>query len=163
MSANHRKSITVTERPRASSANSLSSLKTPRIARFAEATTIHSPIDAVRSPFTSHPPTNHYTPQPQPADFGLEYYNEKHMSVEMEEVDSHQQYAAPLVSPPLKSAMKTPGAPPKSSKSAFFGPDENFREEEENLEKEEALTEREQARDLVSRAVPQIRLVNRQY
>lgn len=78
------------------------------------------------------------------------------MSVEMEEVDNHKpQYARAMgssgpLSPPLKSAMKTPGAPPKSSRSAFFGPETNIRDEEENLEKEEALTEKEQAKDLVS-------------
>lgn len=79
------------------------------------------------------------------------------MSVEMEEIDSHQMSQArtagpsgPL-SPPLKSAMKTPGAALKSARSAFFGPNEQFRDEEENLEKEEALTEKQQAQDLVCR------------
>lgn len=77
------------------------------------------------------------------------------MSVEMEEVDDNQlppartpRTAAPLLSPPLKSAMKTPGAMPKSAKSAMFSP-MPFSEEEE-LEKQEALTEKEQVKDLVS-------------
>lgn len=73
---------------------------------------------------------------------------EKHMAIEMEEADGHHGYGP--ISPPLKSAMKTPGAPPKSARSALFNPGTSFKDEEEALEKEEALTEKEQAADLVS-------------
>jgi len=161
MSSNdHQPTATVPERPRTYSANSSSSLKTPRIARFAEATSINSPVEPSTSSRLSFKtlPTNHYAPQPQPADLGLGYFNEKHVSVEMEETDgtSLRQartpgFSTPLVSPPLKSAMKTPGAPPKSTRSAFFNEETTFRDEEDHLEKEEALTEKEQAQDLVSR------------
>lgn len=75
----------------------------------------------------------------------------------MEDTDSQHvpQYrtpgpSEPLVSPPLKSAMKTPGAPPKSARSAFFNDAAAFREEQEALDKEEALTDKQQAKDLVS-------------
>lgn len=84
------------------------------------------------------------------------------MSIEMEDSDSQHlphgrtpepSQGQPLVSPPLKSAMKTPGAAPKSSRSAFFNPSTSFKDEEEALEKEEALTEKQQANDLVSRDI----------
>ncbi|KAL1304909.1 hypothetical protein AAFC00_003826 [Neodothiora populina] len=164
MSANDTKDPTVTARPektRTSSGSSLnssfSSLRTPRVARFAEATSIHSPIEptSVQLPLQTFA-TNHYAPQPQPADIGFGYVNEKHLSIEMEETDNQRLPqgrpqtsgpSMPMMSPPLKSAMKTPGAPPKSSRSAFFGP-ETTRDEEEALEKEEALTEQQQAKDL---------------
>ena len=51
---------------------------------------------------------------------------------------------------PLKSAMRTPGAPPKDL-HAILSP--TFREEHV-LEKREAYTEKEQAKDLVSTCYP---------
>jgi len=49
----------------------------------------------------------------------------------------------PLMSPPLKSALKTPG----TARPQIFSP--TFKEEE-TLEKHEAETEKEQVKDLVS-------------
>ncbi|KAF2405527.1 hypothetical protein EJ06DRAFT_578685 [Trichodelitschia bisporula] len=140
-------------RPRNSSLDSLTlSIKTPRTARFAEATTVYSPIEpstqqsapatAKRDPFAD-PPTNHYLPQPQPADVGFGYLKNQHLSVEMEETDRNY-LPPPTPRSPLKSALKSPGAPPKNP-STIFSP--TFREEQ-MLEKHEVLTEKEQARDL---------------
>ncbi|GAB7349614.1 hypothetical protein MBLNU459_g0299t1 [Dothideomycetes sp. NU459] len=157
MSANEKTvpTIVVTSRPRAVSQDShASSLKTPRVARFAEATAVNSPIEP--KSFNKYPPknveTNHYTPQPQPSDIGFGFMNDKHAShvtVEMEEADNHLPHAAitpasPLMSPPLKSAMKTPGHAPRNFGN-ILSP--TFHEEEA-LEKQEALTEIEQAKDL---------------
>jgi len=141
---------TTTARPRSPSGDSTVT-KTPRTARFAEATTVYSPVDKrPRNPFAD-PPTNHYIPQPQPADVGFGYINKpSHESVEMEETD--RKYlppptpASPLKSP-LKSALKSPGAPPRDL-NAIKSP--TFREEQ-ILEKAEVSTDKEQVRDLVSR------------
>lgn len=145
--------VNTATRPRSQSGDSTLT-KTPRTARFAEATTVYSPIEPSqksRNPFVD-PPTNHYIPQPQPADFGFGYLHKiSHESVEMEETD--RKYlppptpATPMRSP-LKSALKSPGAPPKDL-SAIKSP--TFREEQV-LEKAELATDKEQVRDLVSRS-----------
>jgi len=140
-----------TSRPRSTSGDSTSN-KTPRTARFAEATTVYSPIEPTqksKDPF-SDPPTNHYQAQPQPADVGFGYLSRpNHESVEMEETD--RKYLPPPTprSPlksPLKSALKSPGALPKDPLSAIRSP--TF-QEEQNLEKAERDTDKEQVRDLV--------------
>lgn len=139
-------------RPRAQSTNSFaSSFKSPRTARFAEATTVNSPIDPPRSSFIAVP-TNHFRPQPQPSDIGFGYIDDKHTShvtVEMEDTDNNHlprgRSDAPL-SPPLKSAMKTPGMAPRNFGN-LMSP--TF-QEEQMLEKRELATEKEQAKDLVS-------------
>ncbi|CAD0092718.1 unnamed protein product [Aureobasidium mustum] len=137
-------------RPRAQSTNSFaSSFKSPRVARFAEATTVNSPIDPPRSSFIAVP-TNHFRPQPQPSDIGFGYIDDKHTShvtVEMEDTDNNHlprgRSDAPL-SPPLKSAMKTPGMAPRNFGN-LMSP--TF-QEEHVLEKRELATEKEQAKDL---------------
>lgn len=156
------KGVTVTERPRYSTSDSSEgswtkppSLKSPRAARFAEATAVNSPIEPGTTginPFKEPPltATNHYMAQPQPADVGFGYIN-KHDSVEMPETDNHNGYYPPMTpkSPmksPLKSAMKTPGAAPKEL-NAIFSP--TFKNED-LLEKQEKHTEKEQERDIVS-------------
>lgn len=130
---------------------------TPRVARFAEATTVYSPISPSHSPIP-FPSTNHLCPQPQPSDIGLNYIDAKHSSyntVEMEDEDSNhlpRGGAAPRtmtdvpLSPPLKSAMKTPGAAPRNLGNVLSP---TFREENV-LEKREKETEKEQAADIVS-------------
>lgn len=143
--------VSTVTRPRSQSGDSTIT-KTPRTARFAEATAVCSPIEPSqksRNPFAD-PPTNHYLPQPQPADVGFGYINKlSHESVEMEETD--RKYlppptpATPMRSP-LKSALKSPGAPPKDL-SAIKSP--TF-QEEQVLEKAEQATDKEQVRDLVS-------------
>jgi len=139
-------------RPRSASGDSTAT-KTPRTARFAEATAVCSPIEPSqksRNPFAD-PPTNHYIPQPQPADVGFGYLHKiSHESVEMEE-ETDRKYLPPptpatAMRSPLKSALKSPGAPPRdlnAIKSPTF-------KEEQILEKAEAATEKEQVRDLVS-------------
>src|SRR5215469_7475523 len=146
-------SVTVNSvtRPRSVSGDSTTT-KTPRTARFAEATTVCSPIEPKqnsRNPFAD-PPTNHYIPQPQPADFGFGYLHKiSHESVEMEETDRKYLPSPAPLSPmrsPLKSALKSPGAPPKdlnAIKSPTF-------QEEQVLEKAELSTDKEQVRDLGS-------------
>ncbi|KAK3715727.1 hypothetical protein LTR37_006952 [Vermiconidia calcicola] len=155
-SAKQAKVVNIATRPRASSEDSSTgsttlapSLKSPRTARFAEATAVNSPIEPTksgRSPFNDPPKlsTNYYMAQPQPADVGFGYINQKHDSVEMPDTDDNDYPKTPLKSP-LKSAMKTPGAPPKDFGKAIFSP--TFANED-MLEKQEKHTEKEQARDL---------------
>lgn len=121
------------------------SLKSPRTARFAEATAVNSPIEPKKLPF-SEAPTNHFMAQPQPSDVGFGYMNH-HESVEMPDTD-HNPYPnipkSPLKSP-LKSAMKAPGAPPRDLGNVLSP---TF-QEEEVLEKQEEHTDKRQAQDIV--------------
>ena len=146
--------IVTTRRP---SSSDSTTAKTPRTARFAEATTVYSPVEAPSKgydPFADRH-TNHYVPQPQVADIGFGYlhsHKPAHESVEMEDTD--RQYLPPPTpgSPlrsPLKSALKSPGAPSRTMMNELRSP--MFREEQ-LLEKAESHTDKEQARDLVSRS-----------
>ena len=123
-------------------------LKTPRTARFAEATAVYSPIDGParsKNPFAD-PVTNHFAPQPQVADIGFGYLKPTHESVEMEDTDGKYLPPPSPLRSPLKSALKSPGAAPKNL-DALRSP--TFREEQ-LLEKAELGTDKEQANDLVS-------------
>ena len=140
------KNSQVTVRPRTSSSSSSGlSLKTPRTARFAEATSVNSPIGpstAGRSPFADPAPTTqHLMPQPQPSDVGFGYMSENQAS-------KHSSYAGvevPLTpNSPLKSALKPPGTPGR-----LANPLSPTFHEEQILEKHEAHTEKENAKDLV--------------
>jgi hypothetical protein len=145
MAANDKKTVTVTSEKRKSRDSLAPSLKTPRAARFAEATSVYSPIDA-RSPFAD-PPTNHYKPQAQVSDVGdvgFGYVS----TVEMEETD-RRYLPPPTPKTPLRSAMKSPGAPPRTPGAETMILSPTFREEQ-ILEKREESTEQEQAKDLVS-------------
>ncbi|SMR55424.1 unnamed protein product [Zymoseptoria tritici ST99CH_1A5] len=124
------------------SVNKAPSLKSPRTARFAEATTVNSPIDG-RLPF-SEPPSRSYMAQPQVSDVGFGYVN-KHESVEMPDTDYNPPLTAKMPMSPLKSAMRTPGAPPKNFGAAILSP--TFKEEQ-MLEKHEQHTDKQQAKDL---------------
>jgi hypothetical protein len=146
MATNDKKSATVTTLEKRNSKDSLSpEVKTPRIARFAEATSVYSPIDPPRSPLSY--PTNHYKPQPQVSDVGnvgnvgFGYVQ----SVEMEETD-RKYLPPPTPKTPLRSALKSPGAPPRTTETMILSP--TFREEQV-LEKHEEMTEKEQQKDLV--------------
>ncbi|EDN98016.1 hypothetical protein SS1G_12873 [Sclerotinia sclerotiorum 1980 UF-70] len=136
-------------RPRSSSnsstSSSSSSLKVPRTPRFAEATTVYSPVDDKRSPFADPPKTadsyasktQAYMAQSQPSDIGFGYISENRQSqgvpIEM-----------PLTpSSPLKSALKVPGTPGR-----MMNPLSPTFREEQILEKHEEMTEIEQAKDL---------------
>lgn len=129
---------------RSSSTSSLEvPVKTPRTARFAEATSVHSPIDpSTRSPFADpHIRTTYLMPQPQPSDVGFGYVSDNQPS-------KHSSYAGvevPLTpNSPLRSALKPPGTPAR-----FANPLSPTFKEEEALEKQEAKTEKQNAADLV--------------
>jgi hypothetical protein len=124
-----------------SSGSSSASLKVPRTPRFAEATTVYSPIepgDAGRSPFADPPKTQSYMAQSQPSDIGFGYISQN---------DPSRQVEVPITpASPLKSAMKVPGTPGRKIDNPLSP---TFREEQ-ILEKHEEMTEKEQAKDLVS-------------
>lgn len=130
------------------------SLKSPRTARFAEATAVHSPIEPSqnsRLPFGPPSPlsSNHYMAQPQPSDVGFGYVNRRHESVEMPDTDTNEypkMPSSPLKSP-LKSALKSPGGPPRDFGASILSP--TFKEEQ-FLDKHENYTEKIQAQDIVS-------------
>ncbi|KAL9121844.1 MAG: hypothetical protein Q9187_001591 [Circinaria calcarea] len=136
----------VTVRPRTSSSSSSLSLKTPRTTRFAEATSVNSPIGptlAGRNPFCGPPiTTTHLTPQAQPSDIGFGYMSqsdrEKHNSIEV-----------PLTPmSPMRSALKVPGTPGR-----FIDPRSPTFKEETVLEEQELKTDKQNAADLVDRDV----------
>lgn len=112
------------------SSSSTSSLKHPRTPRFAEATTVHSPVDG-RNPFTD----DAHAIRPQVADVGFGYIN-----------DGSNSAAAVPMTPrsPLKSALKVPGTPGRQLTNPLSP---TFREEQ-ILERREASTEKEQVKDL---------------
>ncbi|RAO73949.1 uncharacterized protein BHQ10_009961 [Talaromyces amestolkiae] len=122
---------------RSSSSSSASDFKSPRTARFAEATTVISPIDPSdggRSPFADPPASVMKEAQHHVSDVGFGYVADSDPS----------RYAHQPMTPasPLKSALKTPGTARTLNP---FSP--TFREEV-RLEKEEVKTARENKRDL---------------
>lgn len=117
-----------------SSSSSESSLKVPRTPRFAEATSVHSPVDDDKiSPFAD--PVNPQASESQPSDVGFGYIGS----------NSNRESIPMAPKSPLKSAMKVPGTPARTMH--ILSP--TFREEA-ILEKRELETEKEQARDIVS-------------
>ena len=139
-----KKQSRVTVRSRNSSCSSLGlSIKTPRIARFAEATSVNSPTGpsaASRSAFAYSPQSQHLMPQPQPSDVGFGYVSDNQPS-------KHASFAGvevPLTpASPLKSALRVPGTPGRLNPLS-----PTFREEQ-ILEKHEEDTEKRNASDLV--------------
>lgn len=132
-------------RQRTDSSSSGLSIKTPRTARFAEATSVNSPTapttTAERNPYLDLPATRHLMPQAQPSDVGFGYMSENNGS-------KHNSYAGvevPLTpNSPLKSALKPPGTPGRLANP--LSP--TFREEQ-ILEKHEDHTEKANAKDVV--------------
>lgn len=121
-------------RTRSSSSSSDSSLKPPRTPRFAEATSVNSPIEHKVSPFADPPSglkANSFMAQSQPSDIGFGYI-EQHVEVPMTPAS------------PLKSAMKMPGATARWIENPLSP---TFKEEQA-LEKKEGLTEAQQKKDL---------------
>jgi len=114
---------------RSSSESSGASLKSPRTARFAEATTIHSPIEqSSRSPFVDPPKTQ----SGGVGDLGFGYVNDP----------AHAGELMPPASP-LRSGLRVP-------KSAIsLNPLSPTFREEYMLGKQEKHAEKENARDLV--------------
>jgi hypothetical protein len=122
---------------RSSSSSSSSDFKSPRTARFAEATTVISPIDpnhGAQSPFADPPTGAGKQAQHHVSDVGFGYVADNDSS----------RYANMPMTPasPLKSALKTPGTARTLNP---FSP--TFREEVK-LEKEEMKTAKENKRDL---------------
>ncbi|KAI9729031.1 MAG: hypothetical protein M1828_000116 [Chrysothrix sp. TS-e1954] len=152
--AEEKKDIDISVVSRTNSSNSAPSVKSPRTPRFAEATSVNSPIEPgpnSRPPFNDAPRTSqYYQAQPQVSDVGFGYIGERnpnHLSVEM-----------PITpASPLKSALRTPGAPPRAiatpgplatpgpMATPLFSP---TWDEENRLEKREQKTEKEQQKDL---------------
>ncbi|RFU35179.1 hypothetical protein B7463_g1127, partial [Scytalidium lignicola] len=136
----------VTFSQESSRSSSESSIKIPRTPRFAEATTVHSPIEpseSGRSPFADPPEakTQYHMPQAQPSDIGFGYISQND--------PSRNSQGVPVEIPitpasPLKSAMKVPGTPGRRMEN-LLSP--TFREEQV-LEKHEKMTDKEQAKDL---------------
>lgn len=120
--------------PSTDSSSSDGSLKHPRTPRFAEATTVHSPVDNRKGPFSRN--DNSVVAQAQPGDIGFGYINDS----------SNRESVNMPMTPrsPLKSAMKVPGTPGRR----FDNPLSPTFREEQILEKREASTEKEQAKDL---------------
>lgn len=126
-----------------SSSSSGQPLSTPRTPRFAEATSVNSPINpsqAGKNPFADPPEQNtrFLMAQPQPSDIGFGYLADNQAS-------KHSSMAEVPVTPnsPLKSALKVPGTPGRPNPlSPTF-------QEEQVLEKAEGHTEKENAKDLV--------------
>ncbi|EGO53644.1 hypothetical protein NEUTE1DRAFT_133976 [Neurospora tetrasperma FGSC 2508] len=115
-----------------SSSTSSSLAKPPRTPRFAEATSVHSPVDGRTLPFSDQSEVAHA----QPGDVGFGYIGNG---------GNRESVAMPMTPrSPLKSAMKVPGTPGRTLANPLSP---TFREEEE-LEVKEKLTEKEQARDL---------------
>jgi len=121
-----------------STSSSEASLKISRTPRFAEATSVYSPIDPVRSPFADPPRerTQSHMAQSQPSDVGFGYIGSN---------DASRHVEIPLTpGSPLKSAMRMPGTPARKIDNPLSP---TFREEQV-LEKHETMTEKEQANDL---------------
>ncbi|KAK3341592.1 hypothetical protein B0T25DRAFT_346798 [Lasiosphaeria hispida] len=115
-----------------SSSTSSSLAKLPRTPRFAEATSVHSPIDPQRLPFSE----KSEFAQAQPGDVGFGYIGG----------GSNRESVSMPMTPksPLKSAMKVPGTPARG----FTNPLSPTFREEQDLEKREKSTDKDQARDL---------------
>ncbi|RCI15382.1 hypothetical protein L249_6984 [Ophiocordyceps polyrhachis-furcata BCC 54312] len=121
-------------RSTSASSSSTNSLKLPRTPRFAEATSVHSPIGPV-SPFSD--PVKFQAVQSQPSDIGFGYINGNQTRPESVAVP-----ATPMS--PLRSAIKTPGTPGRQ----FNNPLSPTFREEEMLEKRELSTDKEQVKDV---------------
>ncbi|KAI8671239.1 hypothetical protein NCS57_00598200 [Fusarium keratoplasticum] len=123
-------------RPGTSESSSSDGSLKPRTPRFAEATSVHSPVDS-RSPFAD--PEKSHAPQPQPADVGFGYIGHN---------SNRESIPVPMTpKTPLKSAMKVPGTP-----AGLRNPLSPTFREADILEKQELATEKEQARDVKIKA-----------
>ncbi|KAI0191592.1 hypothetical protein F4808DRAFT_382547 [Astrocystis sublimbata] len=113
-----------------------SSLKPPRTPRFAEATTVYSPIEPQTTDPFGAPGERSSIVQAQPADVGFGYIND----------DTTTQTVNMPMTPksPLKSAMKMPGTPARKLENPLSP---TFREED-ILESREKDTEAAQKKDV---------------
>lgn len=150
--------ITVDVRPRATDSDDSDapSIRSLRLPRFAEATSVVSPM--VPAPNSQlplpKPHTNWHHPQLQPHDVGFGYMGDS------KRLDLGVEMPATPFTPrsPLRSALRTPGAPLRYLDNPFSP---RFQEnplsptylEEQALEKREGETDKEQAKDLVRRSL----------
>ncbi|KAL4811546.1 hypothetical protein BDV18DRAFT_150284 [Aspergillus unguis] len=121
--------------PESSSESVAAPLRSPRSARFAEATAIHSPTPAEnsRSPFAD--PPNQPKNAPDVSDVGFGYVNAQ------DPTQHGLHHAAPAS--PLKSALRVPGTPART-----LNPLSPTFREEFAVEKQEKQAEKMNARDL---------------
>ncbi|KAJ5166611.1 uncharacterized protein N7482_005392 [Penicillium canariense] len=125
-----------TQQPRSSSESSGASLKSPRTARFAEATTVHSPVEpSSRSPFAD--PLRDQSGGV--GDLGFGYVA---ASDPAQHADDSRPPITPALASPLRSGLKVPN----TAKS--LNPLSPTFREEYMLEKQEKHAEKENARDL---------------
>jgi len=123
------------QQTRSSSESSGASLKSPRTARFAEATTVHSPIESSsRSPFADPPQR-----QGGVGDVGFGY-------VAANDPAQHAEDSRPPMTPALASPLRSGLKVPNTAKS--LNPLSPTFREEYMLEKQEKEAEKENARDL---------------
>jgi hypothetical protein len=118
-----------------SGSSSTSSLKASRTTRFAESTTVYSPVEPTeKSGLSFADPAGS---QPHVSDVGFGYVNEN---------DPSRHASHPPLTPasPLRSALKTPGT------AGRLNPLSPTFKEELMLEKREKITEKDNARDVVS-------------
>ncbi|PGG96464.1 hypothetical protein AJ80_09826 [Polytolypa hystricis UAMH7299] len=137
---------------KSSSHSKAPSLKSPRTPRFAEATSVYSPIDpAGRSPFADPLPMSGQQESsalkpadsvPNVSDVGFGYVADNEPARHAIYPDQPQTANGPPKSP-LKSALKTPGTPGR----ALNPLSPTFREEQ-ILEHHESSTEKEQVKDV---------------
>ena len=136
---------TVSTRSRNSSSSSNASLKTPRTARFAEATTVYSPVGPTmtgRSPFADPP---EHAGKPSDVGFGYVMDNDAAMHASYPVKQEATMYANGPLTAPLKSALKTPGTPGR-----MLNPLSPTFKEELKLAEVEEKTDEQNAKDLVS-------------
>ena len=141
VSEEEKEAYSTTRSIRTNSTSSSLSLKTARTARFAEATSVHSPVTGpkeYRSPFADPPKMEQQGPKPSDVGFGYISNDTIEQQATMKS-DPNGQAGAPL-----KSALKTPGTPGR-----LLNPLSPTFREEQVLEKEESKTEVQQAKDLV--------------
>ncbi|OAX77593.1 hypothetical protein ACJ72_08107 [Emergomyces africanus] len=134
-------SISVQEDPNEKQSRpAAASLKPPRATRFAEVTSFHSPIDPPgQSPFADPPAMSQTNQQTQVSDLGFGYMTENQPSHSDQSQTAAIRNNPPLS--PLKSALKSPGAP---GRSVMLSP--TFAEEQ-ILEHHEKDTEKANAKD----------------
>ncbi|KAG5970143.1 hypothetical protein E4U55_001784, partial [Claviceps digitariae] len=125
--------LTPTRSDSSSTDNSL--LKVQRTPRFAEATSVHSPIDMSQSPFADPEKPGTGDSQQQPGVVGFGYISNS---------NNARDSSGNGPKSPLRSAMKVPGTPAKPLANPLSP---TFREEE-ILEKREAKNDEQQAKDV---------------
>lgn len=120
---------------------SILTARSPRNARFAEATTVISPVEGKRNPFMGSPIETNRKPSPErgdaPYSSGFSNNNIKHTSVQMPMTPFTP------VTARTPGALKVPGTPGR-----YLDPRSPTFKEELALEKEEANAEKQNANDL---------------